>query len=80
MKLNDARYYEQLREVFAQSDGCQQTQFAKTSKVEDKNEFTNTSSDKQDGESLCKLRLLAVSRSYSFSCRIKALKETTTQT
>jgi hypothetical protein len=54
MKLNDARYYEQLREVFAQSDGCQQTQFAKTSKADSENEFTNTSSDKQEGESLGK--------------------------
>jgi len=36
------------------ANGCQQTQFAKTSKADRKNEFNNTSSDKQEGESLGK--------------------------
>jgi hypothetical protein len=30
------------------ANGCQQTQFAKTSKTDSENEFTNTSSDKQE--------------------------------
>jgi hypothetical protein len=37
-----------------EANGCQQTQFAKTSKADSENEFTNTSSDKQEGECLCK--------------------------
>jgi len=36
------------------TNGCQQTLFAKSSKADSENEFTETSSDKQEGESLCK--------------------------
>ena len=35
-------------------NGCQQTLFATANKADSENEFTNTSSDKQEGESLCK--------------------------